>query len=47
MRNKFGKVIVLYVGPHNKRSKTCEWVPKLLVTNFRGPNQTWVPKTKA
>jgi hypothetical protein len=23
MRNKFGRVIALYVGPHHKRSKTC------------------------
>jgi hypothetical protein len=23
MRNKFGKIIALYVGPHHKRSKTC------------------------
>jgi hypothetical protein len=22
-RNKFGKIIVLYVGSHHKRSKTC------------------------
>jgi hypothetical protein len=47
MRNKFGKIITLHIGPHHKRSKTCVWVPKCLVTNLRGPNQTWVPKTKA
>jgi hypothetical protein len=47
MRNKLGKIIALDVGPHHKRSKTCVWVPKCLVTNLRGPNQTWVPKTKA
>jgi hypothetical protein len=46
MRNKFGKIIALHVGLHHKRSKTCVWVPKCLVTNLRGPNQTWVPKTK-
>jgi hypothetical protein len=23
MRNKFGKIITLHVGPHHKRSKTC------------------------
>jgi hypothetical protein len=28
MRNKFGRVVTLYVGPHHKRSKTCVWVPK-------------------
>jgi hypothetical protein len=47
MRNKIGKIIAFHVGPHHKRSKTCVWVPKCLVTNLRGPNQTWVPKTKA
>jgi hypothetical protein len=33
MRNKFGRVVTLYVGPHHNRSKTCVWVPKCLVTN--------------
>jgi hypothetical protein len=47
MRNKFGIIIALRVGPHHKRLKTCVWVPKYLVTNLRGPNQTWVPKIKA
>jgi hypothetical protein len=47
MRNKFGKIIALHIGPHHKRSKTCVWVPKCLVTNLRESNQTWVIKTKA
>jgi hypothetical protein len=47
MRNKFGKIIALRVGPHRKRSKTYVWVPKCLVTNLRGSTQTWVPKNKA
>jgi hypothetical protein len=47
MKNKFGRIIALHVGPHHKRSRTCVWVPKCLVTNLRGPNQTWVYKTKA
>jgi hypothetical protein len=47
MRNKIGKIIILHVWPHHKRSKTCVWVSKCLVTNLRGPDQTWVPKTKA
>jgi sugar lactone lactonase YvrE len=34
MRNKPGKIIALHVGRHHKRSKTCVWVPKCLVTNF-------------
>jgi hypothetical protein len=45
-RNKFGRVVALYVGPHHKRSKTCVWLPKYLVTNMRGPKQIWVPKNK-
>jgi hypothetical protein len=47
MRNKLDKIIILYIKPHHKRSKTCVWVAKCLVTNMRGPNQTWVPKIKA
>jgi hypothetical protein len=47
MRNKFGRVVALYVGPHHKRSKTCVWVPKCLITNMRGPKQICVPKNKA
>jgi hypothetical protein len=31
MENKFGKVIALHVGPHHKRSKTCVWVPSVLL----------------
>jgi hypothetical protein len=34
MRNKFGRVVTLYVGPHHKWSKTCVWVSKCLATNM-------------
>jgi hypothetical protein len=47
MRNKLRKVIDVHVGTHHKKSKTCVWVPKCLVTNLRGHNQTWVPTNKA
>jgi hypothetical protein len=47
MRNNFGKIIALHVGPHHKISKTYVWVPKCLFTNLRGHNQTWAPKIKA
>jgi hypothetical protein len=47
MKNKFGRVVALYDGPHHKRSKTCVWVPKYLITNMRGPKQICVPKNKA
>jgi hypothetical protein len=47
MRNKFGKIIALYGGPHYNKSKTCVWVPKYLVTNMREPKQIWISKNKA
>jgi hypothetical protein len=47
MRNKFDKIVDLYVGSHHKKSKTCVRVPKYLVTNMRVPKQIWVPKNKA
>jgi hypothetical protein len=40
MRNKLDKIIVLYVGPHHKRSNICVCMPKCLITNLRGHNQT-------
>jgi hypothetical protein len=46
MENKYRKVIALYVGPHHKSHKTCVWVPKVLVTNMKGPKQVWIPKNK-
>jgi hypothetical protein len=44
MRNKFGRIIALYVGPQQKRSKTFVWVLKCLVTNLKGTKQVWLPK---
>jgi hypothetical protein len=46
MKNKFGRFFTKYVGTHRKSPKICVWVPKLLVTNVRGPKQIWVLKTK-
>ena len=48
-RNHLGKVVALYVGPrtHDRIVKKNVWVPKMLVTNMRGPKSIWVPKTKA
>jgi hypothetical protein len=37
MKNKHEKIVALYIGPHHKRTKTCVWVPKVLVTNMKGP----------
>jgi hypothetical protein len=47
LTNKSGKVVAKYVGGKHKSSKTCVWVPKVLVTNVKGPKTVWVPKNKA
>jgi hypothetical protein len=44
--NKSGKVVAKYVGGKHKGSKTCVWVPKVLVSNAKGPKTVWVPKIK-
>jgi hypothetical protein len=36
LTNKSGKVVVKYVGAKHKGSKTCVWVPKVLVSNVKG-----------
>jgi hypothetical protein len=46
LTNKFGKVVAKYVGGKHKGSKTCVWVPKVLVSNVKGPKTVWVPKNK-
>jgi hypothetical protein len=45
--NKSGKIVAKYIGGKHKGSKTCVWVPKVLVSNVKGPNAVWVPKNKA
>jgi hypothetical protein len=47
LTNKSGKVVAKYVGGKHKRSKTCVWVPNMLVSNIKGPKTVWVPKNKA
>jgi hypothetical protein len=46
LTNKSGKVVAKFVGGKHKGSKTCVWVPKLLVSNAKGPKTVWVPKIK-
>jgi hypothetical protein len=46
LTNKSGKVVAKYVGGKHKNSKTCVWVPKVLVSNAKGPKTVWVPKVK-
>jgi hypothetical protein len=47
LTNKSGKVVAKYVGGKHKSSKTCVWVPKVLVSNVKGTKTVWVPKNKA
>jgi hypothetical protein len=46
LTNKSGKVVAKYVGGKHKSPKTCVWVPKVLVSNMKGPKTVWVPKNK-
>jgi hypothetical protein len=47
LTNKSGKVVAKYVGGKHNSPKTCVWVPKVLVSNVKGPKTIWVPKNKA
>jgi hypothetical protein len=47
LTNKSSKVVAKYVGGKHKSPKTCVWVPKVLVSNVKGPKTVWVPKDKA
>jgi hypothetical protein len=47
LTKKSGKILSKYVGGKHKNSKTCVWVPKVLVSNVKGPKTVWVPKNKA
>jgi hypothetical protein len=46
LTNKSSNVVAKYVGGKHKGSKTCVWVPKVLVSNAKGPKTIWVPKVK-
>jgi 3D (Asp-Asp-Asp) domain-containing protein len=47
LTNKSGKIVAKYVGGKHKGSKIYVWVPKVLVSNTKGPKTVWVPKNKA
>ena len=47
LTNKSGKVFAKYVGAKHKGSKTYVWVPKVLVSNIKGPKTLLVPQNKA
>jgi hypothetical protein len=44
---KNAKVVARKLGSKCKGDKTCNWVPKVVVTNLVGPNKSRVPKTQA
>jgi hypothetical protein len=46
LTNKSGKIVAKYVGGKHKSSKTFVWIPKVLVSNVKGPKIVWVPKNK-
>jgi myosin heavy subunit len=47
LTNKSGKLVAKYIRGKHKGSKTCVWVPKVLVSNVKGPKTVWVHKNKA
>jgi hypothetical protein len=47
LTNKSSKIVAKYVGGKHKSPKTCVWVPKVLVSNVKGPKTVWIPKNKA
>jgi hypothetical protein len=46
LTNKLGKVVAKYVGGKHKSPKTCVWVPKVLVSNVKGPKTVWYLRTR-
>jgi 3D (Asp-Asp-Asp) domain-containing protein len=46
LTNKSGKVVAKYVGGKHKGSKTCVWVPKVLVSNVKGPKMFGYLRTR-
>jgi hypothetical protein len=47
LTSKSGRVVTKYVGGRYKSPKTCVWVPKVLVSNVKGPKSLWVPNENA
>jgi hypothetical protein len=46
LKDYYGDVYAKYVGPYDGFIEYAIWVPKILVTNKRGPIQKWRPKSK-
>jgi hypothetical protein len=47
LTSKSDRVVTKYVGGRYKSPKTCVWVPKVLVSNVKGPKSLWVPNENA
>jgi hypothetical protein len=47
LTNKSDKIVAKYVGGKHKSPKICVWVPKVLISNVKGPKTVCVPKNKA
>jgi hypothetical protein len=47
LTNKSGKVFAKFDGGKHKSPKTCVWVPKVLLSNVKGPKTVWVHKNNA
>jgi hypothetical protein len=47
LTNKSDKVVAKYVGGKHKSPKTCVWVPKVLISNVKGPKTVWFSRNKA
>jgi hypothetical protein len=46
LKDYYGDVYAKYIGPCDGYIEYAIWVPKILVTNKRGPIQKWRPKSK-
>jgi hypothetical protein len=46
LTSKSGKEVAKYVGGKHKGSKTCVWVPKVLVSNAKGPKMFGYLRTR-
>jgi hypothetical protein len=47
LTNKSDTLVAKYVGGKHKSPKTCVWVPKVFVSNVKGPKTIWVPNNNA
>jgi hypothetical protein len=46
LKDYYGDVYTKYVGPYDGYIEYAIWIPKIFVTNKKGPIQKWGPKSK-